>query len=163
MRLPKPSRVSPSPKLNNTSRMFSLIDVVFPSPNTSAVSVEPVKLLSSVRLSVDGPRSPSDLSWDLWTTLKPMATPRIWRTWWLITFRLTVQPKVAEELTALTVESVPTCLPKLTFSCTQLRRLSTSRRKARPSRSLRVRFPSERNDDETYLNWTIFFSEHLRW
>jgi len=77
MRLPRPSRDSLSPRQNNTSRTFSLIEDAFLTPNIMEESVEPDRQLNLVKLSEDGPKNLSRLFSDLSTILRPMLTLRI--------------------------------------------------------------------------------------
>ena len=65
MRLPKPSKVSPSPKPNNILRMSSDTEDVFLILNTTEESEELVKQLNSVRLWEDGLKNQSRLFWGL--------------------------------------------------------------------------------------------------
>ena len=64
MRLPKLSKVSPSPKPNNISRMSLDTEDVSLILNTTEELEEPDKQLSSVRLWEDGLRNQSRSFWD---------------------------------------------------------------------------------------------------
>ncbi len=118
----KQSRAWPSPKPSNTSRMSSLTDVAFLTPPTSAVSVEPDKLLSSARPSVDGPKSPWRSCSDWSTTSNPMLMPKTLRTSPSITSKSIELQRDAVVLTEPTVVLGPISLPKHTSRSTQLRR-----------------------------------------
>lgn len=139
-RLPRRSRDSLSSKPNNTSRMSSLTEDAFPTPNISEASVEPGRLLNSEKLSEDGHKNQSKLSSDSLTTSNPTLTPKTSRISPLIMSKSTELQRAVEEPTEPTEESAPIFLRKPTSKSSPLRRQSMSRRKARPKLSQREKF-----------------------
>ena len=155
MRLPKPSKVSPSPKPNNISRTSSDTEDVSPILNTTEESEEPDKPLSSEKLSEDGPRNQSKSFWDLLITSSQMPTPKTLKTSQLITSKLIELQKEEEEHTEPTVESVPIFLVKPTSNSSLLRRQLMSRRKERPDKLLREKCQLVSNESINIFNVTL--------
>jgi len=79
MRLPKPSRDSPSPKLNNILRTYLPTEDVFLTLSTTEESVELDKQPSSEKHLEDGQKNQSKLFLDSSTILNPMQMLRISR------------------------------------------------------------------------------------
>jgi len=107
MRLLKPLKALLLPKLNNISKTSLDTEDVFLTLNTTEESEEPDKPLSSEKLSEDGHRNQSRLSWDSLTTSNPMPTLKTLKILPSIMFKLIEPQKAEEELTELMVELVP--------------------------------------------------------
>ena len=122
MRLPKLSKVFPSPKPNNISRTSSDTEDAFLTLSTTEASAEPGKQLSSEKPLEDGHRNQSRLFWDSLITSNPTPTLKTLKTLQSIMSKLIELLRAVEELTEPTVESVPIFPHKLISKSSRLRK-----------------------------------------